>query len=392
MPLSVLLLSLCQALLITGNSLLIPVSPIIGASLAPSPTWSTAPVATQWLGLMCATVPASLIMARLGRRRGFMLGHLVGLVGVAVACEALVNESFWRFMLATWLIGIGIGFGQLYRFAATEVAPLQHRDRAIGLVMGGGVLAAFLGPWLANTSRALGETPFLVSFLGLGALYVLALLVLTIVRLPPPEKTHESGIPRPLIQVLRQPAFIVAVLAATVGYGVMNVAMTATPLAMTAAGHDFAHIATTIQWHVLAMFLPSFFTGHLSARFGARSMIVLGCLLLVASAMVAQVTHSIAGFYTGLVLLGLGWNFTFLPATGLLTESYRPADKARTQAANEFLVFSTVAATALLAGPLVSEFGWAYLNALLIPLSLLPIMALIWQRLASRAARPHIGG
>ncbi|MAX32804.1 MAG: MFS transporter [Halomonadaceae bacterium] len=288
MPLSVLLLSLCQALLITGNSLLIPVSPIIGASLAPSPTWSTAPVATQWLGLMCATVPASLIMARLGRRRGFMLGHLVGLVGVAVACEALVNESFWRFMLATWLIGIGIGFGQLYRFAATEVAPLQHRDRAIGLVMGGGVLAAFLGPWLANTSRALGETPFLVSFLGLGALYVLALLVLTIVRLPPPEKTHESGIPRPLIQVLRQPAFIVAVLAATVGYGVMNVAMTATPLAMTAAGHDFAHIATTIQWHVLAMFLPSFFTGHLSARFGARSMTVLGCLLLVASPMVAQ--------------------------------------------------------------------------------------------------------
>ena len=161
---------------------------------------------------------------------------------------------------------------------------------------------------------------------------------------------------------------------------------------MTAAGHDFAHIATTIQWHVLAMFLPSFFTGHLSARFGARRMIVLGCLLLVASAMVAQVTHSIAGFYTGLVLLGLGWNFTFLPATGLLTESYRPADKARTQAANEFLVFSTVAATALLAGPLVSEFGWAYLNALLIPLSLLPIMALTWQRLASRAARPHIGG
>ncbi|WP_136253882.1 MFS transporter [Onishia niordana] len=392
MPLSVLLLSLCQALLISGNILLIAVSPLIGAQLAPSSAWSTAPVATQWLGLMCATVPASLIMARFGRRRGFLLGNLIGLAGVAAACEALIHTDFWRFMLATWLLGIGIGFGQLYRFAAIEVAPVHHRDRAIGLVMGGGVLAAFFGPWLANTSRGLGDTPFLASFLGLGALYVLALLVLALIRLPPPETTHEPGSARPLGQVLRQPAFIVAVLSGLIGYGVMNLAMTATPLAMNAAGHDFAHVATTIQWHVLAMFLPSFFTGHLSARFGARTMIVLGCLLLAASGLVAQIDQSIGSFYGGLILLGLGWNFTFLPATGLLTESYRPAEKARTQATNEFLVFSTVAVTALIAGPLVSELGWSRLNALLIPLSLAPILALAWQRLASRAPHPHIGG
>ncbi|WP_192036329.1 MFS transporter [Halomonas sp. YLGW01] len=390
MPLSVTLLSLCQALLISGNILLIAVSPLIGASLAPSPTWSTAPVATQWLGLMCATVPASLIMARLGRRRGFLLGNLVGLCGVAVACQALRGEAFGLFMLATWLIGIGIGFGQLYRFAAVEAAPSALRDRAIGLVMGGGVLAAFAGPWLARTSREIGEPPFLASFIGLGVLYIVALLVLSLIRLPPPEATHTAGPGRPLGEVLRQPSFLTAALAGLVGYGVMNLAMTATPLAMAGAGHGFGHVASTIQWHVLAMFLPSFITGHLSQRFGAHRMIVLGCLLLAASGLVAQISSSVGGFYTGLVLLGLGWNFTFLPATGLLTESYRPAEKARTQAANEFLVFSTVALTALAAGPLVASLGWSGLNAVLIPLSLVPVAALTWQRLASRAPHPHI--
>ena len=380
MPLTVALLSLCQALLVTGNVLLIAVSPLIGASLAPSASWSTAPVATQWLGLMCATIPASLIMARLGRKRGFMLGNIVGLVGALVAVQALMSQHFGLFLLATWLIGIGIGFGQLYRFAAVEAAPAQMRDRAIGLVMGGGVLAAFAGPWLARVSRELGEVPFLGSFVGLAALYALALVVLMLTRLPPASRTHGAGNALPLGKILRQPRFIMAVSAAIVGYGVMNLAMTATPLAMSAAGHHFNHVSMTIQWHVVAMFLPSFFTGHLASRFGAKQVIVAGCLLLVASALVAQFEAGLTGFNVALILLGLGWNFTFLPATGLLTESYRPEDKARTQAANEFLVFGTAAITALLAGPLVSSLGWATLNLLLIPIALVPLAVLIWQR------------
>lgn len=210
MPTTVLLLSLCQALLISGNILLIAVSPLIGAALAPSAAWSTAPVATQWLGLMCATIPASLIMARLGRRRGFLLGNLVGLAGALLAAQALVGERFGLFLLATWLIGVGIGFGQLYRFAAVEAAPAPLRDRAIGLVMGGGVIAAFFGPWLARISRELGDTPFLGSFLGLAALYLLALAILTRLRLPPAEATHAGGPARPLGSILRQPTFIVA--------------------------------------------------------------------------------------------------------------------------------------------------------------------------------------
>lgn len=379
MPLTVSLLSLCQALLVTGSVLLIAVSPLIGASLAPSASWSTAPVATQWLGLMCATIPASLIMAKLGRKRGFFLGNLVGLIGAVVAVQALIGEHFGLFLLATWLIGIGIGFGQLYRFAAVEAAPVNLRDRAIGLVMGGGVLAAFAGPWLSRVSRELGDVPFLGSFVGLAALYALALLVLTITRLPPASRTHGEGTGLPLRKILSQPGFIVAVSAAMVGYGVMNLAMTATPLAMAGAVHHFNHVSMTIQWHVVAMFLPSFFTGHLATRFGAKQVIVAGCLLLVASALVAQWGVGLAGFNVALILLGLGWNFTFLPATGLLTESYRPEDKARTQAANEFLVFGTAAITALLAGPLVSSLGWATLNLVLIPIALIPLAVLVWQ-------------
>ncbi|MGY4876848.1 MFS transporter [Vreelandella aquamarina] len=379
MPITVMLLSLCQALLVCGNILLIAISPLIGAELAPSATWSTAPVATQWLGLMCATIPASLIMGRLGRKRGFLLGNLIGLVGALLAAQALMLSHFGLFLLATWLIGVGIGFGQLYRFAAIEAAPASLRDKAIGLVMGGGVIAAFAGPWLARISREIGEVPFLGSFIGLAALYCLALIILSITRLPTLHATHADGVPRPLGDILKQSAFIIAVVTAMVGYGVMNLAMTATPLAMAGAGHHFDHVSMTIQWHVVAMFLPSFFTGHLSARLGARRVIAMGCLLLIGSAFVAQFEAGIVGFNIALILLGLGWNFTFLPATGLLTESYQPVEKARAQAANEFCVFGTVALTALLAGPLVSTFGWASLNLWLIPLCVLPLVLLMWQ-------------
>ncbi len=216
------------------------------------------------------------------------------------------------------------------------------------------------------------------------------MIVLALTHLPPPQTTHNDGPARPLLEILRQPVFVVAALTGLIGYGVMNLAMTATPLAMHRAGFDFDHVATTIQWHVLAMFVPSFFTGYLTARVGARSMIVLGCLLLAGCGALAQLSATLHGYYAALILLGLGWNFTFLPATGLLTETYRASEKARAQAANEFLVFSTVGMTALLAGPLEASLGWAGLNAVLLPLALVPIIALLWQRLANGVNSPQI--
>ncbi|MCB8888244.1 MFS transporter [Vreelandella malpeensis] len=380
MPLSVWLLSLCQALLVSGNILLIAVSPLVGAALAPGPAFATLPVAVQWLGLMGATIPASLIMGRLGRKRGFVLGNLIGLAGTFVAMRALSLGHFGLFLLATLLIGAGIGFGQLYRFAALEAAEERHRERALGLVMGGGLLAAFAGPWLARFSRELSEVPFLASLAGLAVLYVLALGLLLVTRLPRAFVEPQVGEQRPLGEILRAPAFITAVVSAMVGYAVMNLAMTATPLAMSHAGHGFDHVATTIQWHVVAMFAPSFFTGPLIARVGAKAVIVAGCLLLAASTLAAQLSLTFAGFNLALVLLGLGWNFTFLPATGLAAKAHRPAEKARVQAANEFLVFGAVAVSALAAGPLVSTLGWAALNACLLPVSLVPIVLLAWQR------------
>ncbi|GEN25760.1 MFS transporter [Halomonas cupida] len=390
LPLPVTLLSLCQALLVTGNILLIAVSPLIGASLAPSAWLATLPVAIQWLGLMSATIPASLLMARLGRKRGFTLGNLMGLAGALLAILALHQGSFRLFCVATFAIGIGIGFGQLYRFAAVEAAPPADRDRAIGLVMGGGVLAAFFGPWLARHSHALADTEFLGSFIGLAVLYTIALIVVHFTRLPGPVDTRTRGEPRPLSQLLRQPKVVLAIISALIGYGVMTLAMTATPLAMAHAGHSFDHVSMTIQWHVVAMFAPSFITGRLTSRLGAETMIVLGCALLMASAVVGVLIPSLTGYNLALVLLGLGWNFTFLPATGLLTECYRPEEKARVQAANEFLVFSTVAVTALSAGPLVSIAGWQGLNLWLLPLPLLPIAVVLLQRLVFAPQRPQI--
>lgn len=391
LPLSVTLLSLCQALLVTGNILLIAVSPLIGASLAPSAWLATLPVAVQWLGLMSATIPASLLMAKLGRRRGFTLGNLVGLGGTLVAILALRQGSFGLFCVATFAIGIGLGFGQLYRFAAVEAAPAEARDRAIGLVMGGGVLAAFFGPWLARNSHSLASTEFVGSFIGLAVLYTTTLVVVHFTRLPGPVDNQTSGEPRPLTQLLCQPKVVLAIVSALIGYGVMTLSMTATPLAMAHSGHSFNHVSMTIQWHVVAMFAPSFITGRLTSRLGAETMIVLGCLLLMASAMTAILIPGLVGYNTTLILLGLGWNFTFLPATGLLTEGYRPEEKARVQAANEFLVFSTVAMTALIAGPLVSISGWQTLNLWMAPLPLLPIAVIVVQRLVFAPQRAPVG-
>lgn len=365
---NVILLALCQALLTTGNVLLVSVNGLIGRAIAPSELLITLPVALQFVGLMAATIPASLIMKRIGRKNGFYLGTSFGILGAVLCVIALPDGAFTLFCWGTFLLGIGIGFGTLYRFAAVEVASSGQQSHAISMVMAGGVLAAILGPTLALNSRYwIAETPFVGSFMGLLVLYLIALLLLFLVKINPTEQDDAPQPERQLGEIIRQDLFIVAVVAGMASYAVMNLIMTATPLAMERYGYSFAAATSVIKWHVLGMFLPSFYTGRLIQRFGALPMIKLGAALILLCILINVQGQSEWHFWTALLLLGIGWNFMFISATQLVTQAYAPAEKAKTQAANEFLVFSMVTLSALGSGWLEATAGWESLNLLMLP-------------------------
>mgnify|MGYP000695552162 CR=1 FL=1 len=372
------LLSLCQALLNTGNILLVSVNALIGQQLASDPALITLPVALQFIGLMAATIPASLLMKKIGRKRGFYLGNSIGVVGSLVCVAALYDGSFAIFCLGTAMLGVAIGFGTLYRFAAVEATPPEQHSRAISLVMAGGVLAAILGPNLAIYSREwVSVNSFIGPFLGLTVLYVLALVILTGIKISNSDTAAADGPARPLSEILLQPVFIVAVVSAMVGYGVMVLLMTATPLAMIRCGFDFRAAAGVIEWHVLGMFVPAFFTGRLIQRFGTVALMQVGALLMVACAVINMTGVSKTHFWTALVLLGVGWCFMFVSATQHVTKAYRPAEKAKAQAANEFLVFSLSSVAALAAGWMEASLGWFTMNWVMLPL-LAWAMIMIW--------------
>ncbi|WCP68769.1 MFS transporter [Vibrio tubiashii] len=362
------LLSLCQALLMTGNILLISVIGLVGKTLAPSSSLITLPVALQFLGLMSATIPASLIMGKLGRKKGFSIGNLVGITGASIATYALSQQNFSMFCVGTFLLGIGIGFGTLYRFAAIEVCDESARHRAISISMAGGVLAAMLGPNLAVYSQQWSTDGLYVgAFMSLIVLNIIALCLLQTIRFPAPIERHQQVVSEPLSEIMKAPNFMISVLAAMVAYAVMNILMTATPLAMIGCGFDFNKAAGVIEWHVLGMFVPAFFTGNLIERFGARAMILAGGLLFVLCIAINIHGQSIWHFSLALILLGVGWNFMFIAATGLFSQSYKPQNKSKAQAFNEFFVFSCVTVTALMSGWLESTVGWQTMNVYVLP-------------------------
>lgn len=362
------LLSLCQALLMTGNILLISVIGLIGQQIAPSPSMITLPVALQFLGLMSATIPASMIMGKLGRKRGFSIGNLVGILGASLATFSLYHHLFWTFCVGTFLLGVGIGFGTLHRFAAIEVCDAHARHRAISISMAGGVLAAVLGPNLAIYSQEWSSDGLYVgAFASLIVLNFLALLLLQTIQFPKPAERSQSIRSEPLKDIITQPNFMVAVFAAMVAYAVMNILMTATPLAMIGCGFNFTKAAGVIEWHVLGMFVPAFFTGKLVERYGPRLIILIGGMLFIGCIAINLHGQSIWHFRLALVLLGVGWNFMFISATGLFSQSYKEQNKAKAQAFNEFFVFSCVTVTALLSGWLESTVGWQKLNLYVLP-------------------------
>lgn len=389
LPITVWGLALGQALLVTGNILLVAVTALIGQRIAPDLGLATLPVALQFLGLMSATLPAAHLMRWFGRKLGFLTGNLIGVGGAVLAALALSLGHFPLFCLSTLLLGMGIGVGQQYRFAAIEhCAPAQH-PKAIGLVVGGGVLAAILGPNLAVWARGLSSIDYLGAFYVLIGLYLLTTLLIISLPLRPADPSEQQGTPRPYAELLRQPALVAAITAGAIGYGVMVLVMTATPLAMEGCGFAFDSTASIIQWHVLAMFLPSFFTGKLIARFGDTRVIQSGCLLLIVCVLLNQLGVSYWHFWLALVALGVGWNFAFIGATTLLTHTYYPAEKARVQGMNDFLVFGFSTLGALLSGQLQMLLGWELLNLLMLPAIVLA-MGLVWSSARRRASEQRL--
>ena len=367
----VLLLSFCQAMMTSTNSLVVACSALVGMSLASDPLLGTLPAALQHIFTMLSTMPASLLMAKLGRRTGFAIGACIGMCGGYLAWHGIVEESFFMFAVGTALFGVHNGFGNFFRFAAVEAAPISVKNRAISYVLAGGILAAVLGPNIANWTRlSIADAPFAGSFMAVIGLYFFALLAITQLSLNQPTVVAKDAGGRSFREVARQPLFRIAVLIATAGYSLMVLLMTATPLAMAAHEHPFSDTAVVIQFHVLAMFIPSFFTGSLIERFGVRKVMALGVILGIATAATALCGTSFWWFFSALVLLGLSWNFMFVAATSLLTECYRPEEKARVQAANDFCIFSFVGLCAFGAGAMQSILGWGMLCMLAVPLYL----------------------
>ena len=382
MPYTVWGLALAQALLTTGNILLVAVSALIGKQLASHPALVTAPVASQFLGLILATLPAAFLMQKLGRKKVFVIGNVFGIIGALVAIQALLSASLLLFTLGIFLTGIAIGIAQQYRFAALDECRAESHAKAISVVMSGGVLAAFIGPNLAIWSQNwFSQNVYVGAFVGLAVLYVLALLLIVCLPLKQQTKSNQAAQNvRSYGELFQQPLFVAAITSGAIGYGVMVFLMTATPLAMHHHDYAFPDIAVVIQWHVLGMFVPSFFTGHLIKKHGLKPIILLGCALLIISAIINLFGQSYVHFFTSLVLLGIGWNFTFIGATQLVSLTYRAEEKGKVQGMNDFLVFTTAAIASLFAGQTVETIGWMWVNLISLPLIVVAMLLIAQTR------------
>jgi len=377
---TILLLSLCFALTGTTSSLTVSASPLVGFQIAGNKALATLPLSFHLIGTMLAGIPASFLMKNVGRRYGFMIGTGIGAFGAASAAGAIIYSNFYLFCLSIFCLGILSGFGQLYRFAAADVATHEFKTKAVSLVIIGGIIAGFIGPTVASKAKDLiPNAEFAGSYLFVIMFHVLIVLILLGTRLPRPDDTEQKGKTRPLKEIFSQPKFLVAVLSAMAGYGVMAMVMTATPLAMTeGSGHQFSDAAFVIQWHVVGMFAPSFFTGSLIHRYGSVPIIFTGILLNFLCIAINLAGTDVLNYWSSLILLGMGWNFMFVAGTTMVTETYKPAEKAIVQGVNDFLVFGTAAVSSLLAGVVQTSLGWRAVNLSSIPLLGVAVLALLW--------------
>jgi MFS family permease len=375
----VFLLASAQALFQTVTVLVVTVGALAGGQVASRPGLATMPIAAMFLGTAAATFPASMWMARVGRRTGFVAGALLGVIGGLCAALGIWLGSLLLLSFGTFLIGGYQSFAQFYRFAASEVADEAFRSRAISLVLGGGVVAAVAGPILARLGGPLLQPEYVGSFLLLALVSLVAAGALLWLRVPTPQVIHsDADKGRPWGQIVSQPVYLVALFGAVTGYGIMILAMTATPLAMAHHHHDLPATATVIQLHVLGMFLPSFFTGSLIARFGVVPIMLTGVVLFAGHVTMSLTGTGFGSFAGALVLLGIGWNFLYIGGTTLLTSSYTPAEKGRAQATNDMTIFACGLVSSVSAAALLEFFGWQMLNMLLLPWMGAAALALIW--------------
>jgi predicted MFS family arabinose efflux permease len=374
---NVALLAGSQALMLSAVVMSMALGAILGNTLAPDKSLATLPIALMVIGTAIASLPAALLMRRRGRRAGFLLGTLIGVSGSLLCAFALHTQSFALFVVGHFLLGSYQGFANYYRFAAVEATDPAHSSRAISLVVAGGIVAAFLGPQLGQWGRDWIAGDFFVgSYLAQGGLSLLAFALLSRLRLPP-VAVAQGGDARSLGEILAQPALQVSILGAAVGYATMIMVMTATPLAMLGCGLPGSSVTPVIQWHVVGMFAPSFFTGSLIKRYGAPRIMQAGFLLLLVHVVIALSGSEFLNFLSALIFLGLGWNFAFIGGTALLTQTYRPAEQLKVQAVNEAAVFGLVAFATLSAGWLYNQFGWATLNLAVLPLLVVALFAAI---------------
>ncbi len=378
------LLSLCWAIIGTTNMLNVSASALAGHMLAADKSLATLPIALQWLGVTLCTVPASFLVSKIGRRGGFIVAALLVILGAGLAAAAIYRRDFALFAAASVLFGTGQGFAWYYRFAAVEVAPPEWRSRAISLVLAGGVISALIFPPIAGFANdLLAPVPFAGAFAAMMALQALAILLLLFVTVPKPPTTRFRG-GRPLGEIARQPKFIVAAAAGTVAYAGMVMLMSVVPLAMELCGLNFGQTTTVIQWHVFGMYLPAFFSGHLIKRFGTYPVMLAGGIAMAACTLIAVAGQSFYHFLAAQLLLGVAWNFLYVGATTLLTETYTIEERAKTQALNEFLVFVVTGTSIFFSGQLLHGIGWSAVNVAAMPLVLLILAATLWVWLGGR--------
>jgi MFS family permease len=383
---NVALLCATQALLFTNNTILIAINGLAGYLLATDKSLATLPVTGYVIGAALTTMPVSQLMRRVGRVNGFSVGTLIGILGALVCGYAVYSHNFWLLCAGTLIMGIYNASGQYYRFAAADVSGPEFKSRAISLVMAGGLVGGVLGPQTSKLTKDLLPAEFLGSYLALIGFCVVALALQRLMRIPKPVAESQGSQGRPLAEIARQPAFIVAVLSGMVGYGVMNLLMTATPLAMQSCAHPFSEAAFVIQWHVIAMFAPSFITGSLIKRFGVRQVMFTGVLLSLACVAIALSGVEVMHFWIALMLVGVGWNFMYVGGTTLLTEVHTPAEKAKVQGANDMAIFITMAISSASSGWLFNARGWELMNYGAIPFLLLTGAAILVLRQRPAAA------